>query len=239
MTRLSPNVNVAPMPGTTKTLIVHCTRSGVSMNPSEFTGTLNYMSQIGTVSSHWVISRDGVKARVVYDSKQAWHAGGDNDNCWGIELEQGVEHDGFTLPQLDALVAVCAGYVTDFGVPIIHCADSHEPGFIGHQETAQGMTYGKSDPGSLFSWPWFITALELAVNPPTPPSSLFIAGDQRGGLEKRGKQMILWNEYAEVFAWGGPEPTDTPGQLAKNYNGMWQWLLRDGEGWALWGNKGD
>src|SRR5689334_7799000 len=94
LTRLSPNVNAAPMPAGTRCVIIHATRSGVSMNPTEFDGTLNYMATPGTTSSHWVIARDGRKARVVPDNRQAWHAGSDNDNAWGIELEQGVEADG-------------------------------------------------------------------------------------------------------------------------------------------------
>ena len=157
--QLSPNTNPWPMPKSARTVIIHATRSGQSMNPSEFEGTLNYMSTPGTTSSHWVISRDGVRARVVFDDQEAWHASEDNDNAWGIELEQGAEEDGFTPAQMDALVSVCQGYMQDFGVEAVHCTDSLGPGFIGHEETAQGQSYGKSDPGYLFDWDWFIAAL--------------------------------------------------------------------------------
>src|SRR3990167_11317205 len=90
------------------------------------------------VSSHWVISRTGAMVRVVSDFHQSWHAGTDNDNAWGIELEQGVESDGFEEDQIASLVAVCKGYVTDFGVPVRNATNSNEGGFIGHSETAQG-----------------------------------------------------------------------------------------------------
>ncbi len=167
--RLSPNVNPQFMPSTAHTVIIHATRSGTSMNPTEFTGTLNYMSQIGTVSSHWVISRNGVKARVVMDNRQAWHAQEDNDNAWGIELEQGIEMDGFTDAQMTALVAVCRGYRDDFNVPAVHSTNSTIGGFVGHQETAQGIRNGKSDPGRLFPWGYFIGALQMPEPTPTPP----------------------------------------------------------------------
>lgn len=158
--RLSPNVNASPMPSTARTVVIHATRSGVSMNPSEFEGTLNYMSRPGTTSSHWVIARDGRTARVVHDVYQAWHGQEDNDNAWGIELEQGDEADGFTPAQLDSLVRVCCGYIEDFGVAAVHATASTQAGFIGHQETAQGRRNGKSDPGRLFPWEWFINALQ-------------------------------------------------------------------------------
>ena len=163
ITRLSPNVNRDaagnPLPLRARTVIIHCTRSDVSMNPTEMAGTLNYMGRPGTVSSHWVISRLGEAARVVPDDRQAWHAQEDNDNAFGIEVEQGVEADGFTEAQLAKLVEVCRGYVEDFGVPAVHVGSSREPGFIGHQETAQGRRNGKSDPGRLFPWEQFIARL--------------------------------------------------------------------------------
>lgn len=187
ITRLSPNVNAAPMPLGTRTVIIHCTRSGHSMNPSEFEGTLSYMSQPGTTSSHWVIARDGRKARVVPDNRQAWHASEDNDNAWGIELEQGVEDDGFTPEQLIALAEVCKGYRDDFGVPVYHAHDSGSGGFVGHQETAQGRRYGKSDPGRFFPWEQFILAL-VDAPPPVP----MIAGV--GIHYADGTDEELWND---------------------------------------------
>lgn len=184
LVRLSPNINDAPMPGTTRTVLIHCTRSGTPMNPTEFIGTLNYMSRPGTTSSHWVVSRDGEKARVVNDNKQAWHAGTDNDNAWGIEIEQAAEQDGFTDVQLAAVVDICKGYRDDFNVPPRHATNSTEGGFIGHQETAQGKSFGKSDPGRHFPWQWFIDQLQ--------PAPLVIAGV--GIHYTDGTDAEIWNE---------------------------------------------
>lgn len=156
---LSPNYN--PFPVTGRTVIIHATRSGKSMNPTEFRGTLNYMRQPGTTSSQWVISRAGIKARVVNNNRQAWHAQEDNDNSWGIELEQGDEQDGFTEVQMVALAEVCRDdYMAGFGVPAVHAKSTGEPGFIGHQETIQGKRNGKSDPGSRFDWDYFLRLLQ-------------------------------------------------------------------------------
>lgn len=189
LVRLSPNYNkdaeggAIPMPiGSTHTVIIHCTRSGQSMNPDEFVGTLNYMQKVGTVSSHWVISRAGVKCRVVADNRQAWHAAEDNDNSWGVELEQGVETDGFTPAQMTSLLTVCRAYRDDFGVVAVRVMDSHTPGFIGHQDTVQGHKAGKSDPGVLFPWVQFITDLQVAPVPVPPPDYRDVAAALASGV---------------------------------------------------------
>jgi N-acetyl-anhydromuramyl-L-alanine amidase AmpD len=216
--RLSPNVNHSPMPAGIKTVIIHSTRSGKAMNPTEFIGTLGYMSTPGTTSSHWVISRQGVKARVVNDTQQAWHAGEDNDNAWGIELEQGAEADGFTEPQLAALAEVAQGYVGDFGVPMLHVHDSHTDGFVGHQETAQGKADGKSDPGSLFDWNAFIASLNPA------PQRVWLYGNEVAGCEIRSNQLFFWHLGVEVDAIGDYEG-HFPGAHYHNEGGNWRQVL--------------
>lgn len=211
LTDLSPNVNNASMPASCRTVIIHCTRSGVSMNPSEFVGTLNYMRRSGTTSSHLVIGREANQtARVVPDNRQAWHAGEDNDNAWGIEICQGVEVDGFTEEQLLQVIIAGRHYV-ELGVPLRHAANSTEGGFIGHQETAQGKSFGKSDPGRFFPWEWFIAALQEEPN---------MDGD---GWQKIGKQMVLVNEGVEVFK-VGDEAGEFPGRIAKNFGGRFYYL---------------
>jgi hypothetical protein len=162
--RLSPNFTPGMPVG--KLVVVHATRSGKTMNPTEFTGTLNHFGNPGGVSSHWVVARDGRTARVVLDTNRAAHAGQHNLTAWGIELEQGVEDDGFTAPQIEKLVAIARAYVQDFGVAPVHTLDANASGFIGHQETPQGIAIGKSDPGRKFDWDAFISALR--GDGPTP-----------------------------------------------------------------------
>jgi len=201
--RLSPNVNDEPMPASCRTVIIHCTRSGTSMNPTEFTGTLNYMAQPGTASSQLVIGRKANQiARVVPDNRQAHHAQEDNDNAWGIEVEQGAENDGFTAVQLSQLVTACKHYRDEFGVPVRHASNSTEGGFIGHQETVQGRRNGKSDPGHLFPWEWFLSELAPA---PAPSPRVWVYGNEVAGCEVRGQQLFYWHNGVEVDAVGDYE----------------------------------
>ena len=131
------------------------------MNPTEFEGTLNHFANPASeVSAHGLIGRDGRIARIVPDSQTAWHAGIHNPDMWGWELEQGVESDGFTLKQMESLAIVGRYYVDVFGVAPQHITDINLSGFVGHQETPQGISVGKSDPGSQFMWQAFISSLE-------------------------------------------------------------------------------
>lgn len=155
---LSPNSN--PGKPTGLGVVIHATRSGVSNNPNELQGTINWFLRrdVG-LSAHWVVGRNGEKIRMVPDNMQAIHAGEHNLTHWGIEVCQGIETDGFTEAQYEALNAICEGYVEDFGVPAVHVVNSGQKGFIGHEETAQGKRQGKSDPGRLFDWNKFIDGL--------------------------------------------------------------------------------
>lgn len=167
ISRPSPNSRVGQPTG--RLVVIHATRSGVSGNPREFEGTLNWLSRTDVgLSAHWVIDRDGKTARMVDDNRSAIHAGEDNPRSWGIELCQGVESDGFTAPQLAKLAEVCRGYRDDFGVPAVHSTQSSVPGFIGHQETTQGRRDGKSDPGRLFPWGEFMAAMTAPAAPALP-----------------------------------------------------------------------
>jgi hypothetical protein len=89
--------------------------------------------------------------------------------------------------QLAAVVDICKGYRDDFGVPAYHSVTSTEGGFIGHQETAQGKSFGKTDPGHLFPWVWFIGALT-----PIPAPARAIAGV--GIHYADGSDAEIWND---------------------------------------------
>ena len=209
-TSWSPFFNPDPPSGLG--VIIHATRSGIPGNPTEMEATLSwFQNPAAQVSAHWVIGRDGEKVRVIDDDMQAWHAGMHNATHWGIELCQGVDSDGFTQVQLDALEQVCRGYQQDFGVRAAHAFE----GFIGHQETPQGQEWGKTDPGTYFPWGSFSEQAAF---------SYFLLGDQYAGIEKRGKQLFFWNEYVETDAIG-----DYEGQFVgshwHNQGGTWVKVL--------------
>lgn len=168
----SPHFNTAAP--SRKQVVLHATRSGVSAQwPQELLATLNHFANPyqnnpeSRASAHWVIGYAGEKARVVPDTRQAWHAGEDN-LAFGIEICQSLRFDPFTDAQIDALVDVCAGYCTDFGVPAVHVTSSSKDGFIGHEESDHGRRVGKTDPGTMFPWVSFIDKLRAKLHPMGP-----------------------------------------------------------------------
>lgn len=104
-----------------------------------------------TVSSHFLIERDGTLIQFVPVSKRAWHAGESvclgktkvNDFSIGIELEGlDTDSDGFTELQYNELNEL---------VGVLKCAyPSIKPNNIfAHSDIAPGR---KPDPGPYFNW---------------------------------------------------------------------------------------
>jgi N-acetyl-anhydromuramoyl-L-alanine amidase len=99
-----------------------------------------------TVSSHFLVRRDGELVQFVPVERRAWHAGVSswrgrsrcNDFSVGIELE-GAEDDFLTDPQYEALTALVRRLRSTY--PIRDVA--------AHSDVAPGR---KTDPGVHFDW---------------------------------------------------------------------------------------
>jgi len=107
-----------------------------------------------TVSSHFVVRRDGAVVQFVSCDARAWHAGPSSwrgrDNCndfaVGIELE-GLEGDHFEPAQYDTLATLLKAIAER------HPIDS----VAGHEHVAPGR---KIDPGPGFDWAALRAALQ-------------------------------------------------------------------------------
>ncbi len=159
----SPNCDEREHHTAPEVIIVHC----ISLPPGEYgQGAVHrfFQNQLSadehpyyqsmahlTVSSHFLIERDGALVQFVPAHQRAWHAGESvclakpkvNDFSIGIELE-GLDTDpaGFTESQYDALNELCACLRVAY--PMIG-ADN----IFAHSDIAPGR---KPDPGRYFDW---------------------------------------------------------------------------------------
>jgi AmpD protein len=114
-----------------------------------------YFQQIRgmTVSSHFLIRRDGQLIQFVSCDERAWHAGRSswrgrencNDYSIGIELE-GLEGERFEDAQYDVLAALLPRLAQHYPLQ----------GVAGHEHIAAGR---KIDPGPGFDWPRLVAKL--------------------------------------------------------------------------------
>ncbi|HEX19567.1 MAG TPA: 1,6-anhydro-N-acetylmuramyl-L-alanine amidase AmpD [Acidiferrobacteraceae bacterium] len=162
----SPNCDDRPPAAEIEVLIVHA----ISLPPGEFGGpdverlfsnTLDcdshpfYSGLKGRqVSAHLFIRRDGSMMQFVPFAKRAWHAGESeiegrnrvNDFSIGIELE-GADDDPFEEAQYQALAAVSRLLVAQYEL-----MDFSR--IYGHSQIAPNR---KTDPGSHFDWPRYLS----------------------------------------------------------------------------------
>ncbi len=151
-------------------LIIHC----ISLPPGEYGGghiaqffqnTLPvekhaYFSEIShlTVSSHFLIERDGRLVQFVSTDKRAWHAGESfclqkpkaNNFAIGIELE-GLDSDpkGFTCLQYQRLAELTQCLIQHYSLIT-------SKNIFAHSDIAPGR---KLDPGPFFDWVRYLKML--------------------------------------------------------------------------------
>ncbi|MDO8989983.1 MAG: 1,6-anhydro-N-acetylmuramyl-L-alanine amidase AmpD [Sideroxyarcus sp.] len=154
----SPNCDARPVHTAIDLLVIH----GISLPPNEyggnaierfFTNTLDhdehsYYEQLKgvTVSSHFLVRRDGQIVQFVPCGKRAWHAGAStwrgrtrcNDFSIGIELE-GSDFEPYTELQYAALARLIRYLKRAYPIRDI----------AGHSDIAPGR---KTDPGPYFHW---------------------------------------------------------------------------------------
>lgn len=154
----SPNFGPRPASAVVDLVVVH----SISLPPGEyggdhiealFTNRLRwdahpYFEAIRglTVSSHFLVRRNGELLQFVSADERAWHAGAShyrgrsncNDDSVGIELE-GLEGQTFEDAQMVALAELVRELSKIF--PIAHV--------VGHEHIAPGR---KHDPGPGFDW---------------------------------------------------------------------------------------
>jgi AmpD protein len=159
----SPNCDDRESNGIPEVVIIHC----ISLPPGQygsgaverfFTNQLSadehpYYASMAhlTVSSHFLIRRDGQLVQFVPTHKRAWHAGESvclgrpkvNDFSIGIELE-GLDTDpqGFTQAQYDSLIELIRTLRDAY--PMIR-----QHNIFAHSDIAPGR---KPDPGPYFEW---------------------------------------------------------------------------------------
>jgi len=158
----------APRWHTPRLIIIHSTRSGIPGHMAqEYGSTLNWqMSPSNRVveadGSVWgsmsdrVIGHDGRLCRSLPDDcHPTWSAG--HMDPWAIsyELAQPTNDTPFTEATLDRAAREIAKDCGRYNIPPVVLpyvsGDNHEaPGIARHDHSANGRTWGKSDPGVLF-----------------------------------------------------------------------------------------
>jgi N-acetyl-anhydromuramoyl-L-alanine amidase len=158
---VSPNCDARPVRSVIELLVIH----GISLPPNEyggdaierfFTNTLDhsahsYFEQLRgvTVSSHFLVRRDGQIVQFVPCGKRAWHAGVStwsgrtrcNDFSIGIELE-GSDFEPYTERQYVSLARLTRNLKRTYPIRNI----------VGHSDISPGR---KTDPGPFFDWERF------------------------------------------------------------------------------------
>ncbi|MBI4438667.1 N-acetylmuramoyl-L-alanine amidase, partial [Candidatus Woesearchaeota archaeon] len=158
--QLSPN-HGGPM-GEIKGVVIHSTR-GLQVPGRELQAAVNwFMNPQSMVSAHRIIGVNGEQYKMVEDGITAWHAGEYNNNYLGIELEQGKPEDPYRDAQYRTAAQTVKEWSRKYGFPLTR--NQNTKTVLGHDETTQGISIGKTDPGRKFNWNKFMSLLTEQEN---------------------------------------------------------------------------
>ncbi|KKN82270.1 hypothetical protein LCGC14_0310830 [marine sediment metagenome] len=158
-----PTVNFIQFHNANRNIFIHSTRSGRDWPAiMDFEPTIQWFQGDSGLSSHLVIG--GRIARMVDDDDSAIHAGGANNlKSLAIEIVQPKIDTPFIPASLDLAAWSCAVWCLKYGIPPVRIFSQTEVGIIGHEDSEQGRSSGKSDPGPLFPWNMFIKRVKTLM----------------------------------------------------------------------------
>ena len=171
-------------------VLVHATRGNASM-AAQYAATKNYFASVPDMGG-WAPNADvliGAGGEIAEfgdwrTTRANWSAGfgfagppaehGADEHAWSIELAQPASGEAYTEACIASFIAYVRPVLQEFNLPATRVLSwdqlTSQPvprGLIGHEDTANGKRFGKSDPGALF--PWARVLVELAATPSTPP----------------------------------------------------------------------
>ena len=188
---------------------------------NQYSGTINWMKQGGNnqPNANWGPSCDiliGSKGEECFftlngedfhRTRANWSAGygsgltyGADEHGISIEVAQTWLNEPVTKAALETLVKRCAYLCITYDIkPKRIRYLSQEPGdvpngLVGHEDTANGKLYGKTDPGNRFPWDWFIEALTNEIRKRTVKKSKHLTRIQLIMALLKGGRVIAQNQ---------------------------------------------
>lgn len=172
-------------------IIIHATR-GPGLPENQYRGTINHVTVItlrrriagwNSMTDFVVGSEGTVGAIGDWDTTRSnWSAGKGTRAWWqqygadehgiAIELAQTNQLEPMTEACLDSAAALVYEIAMEYSIPLVHLPfitqmknETVPKGLVGHDETANGRKWGKSDPGwSMGTWASFIKRVNETPN---------------------------------------------------------------------------
>ncbi len=192
---------------------IHATRSGIQGRTAAqeygstkawFLSPTNYVDDWPGVTDDWASMASAIvgggKLCLVLpeDVYPHWSLGHADHLAFSLEIGQATNTTPFLDEDLDLAAAYCADLSERYNIPVrvlpYLSGDNHEaPGYVRHDRSANGTTWGKSDPGTLFDDHAFEEMVEVHMG-------LQEIKDELAKLRKgqAAQDAILWDQAVRL-----------------------------------------
>ena len=208
--RWSHNFDVGrPTPPTL--IVIHSTRGKAATLEAEYEAAVNFMAgpnSNSNASAHYAVGPTRC-CRMVHDKDRSWNARYLNDRDLGIEIAQPTVDTPYTETEYQLTARIVAAWCVEYPQIVCkHVTSEDDHGYIGHDETAQGKSEGKSDPGHMWDWNHFdvlVAAEYHRLTAPVPPPIIHgpnipaITAATLALNQATGKQEPIGSGYAALL----------------------------------------
>jgi hypothetical protein len=203
-------------------VFIHSTRGGTSSLQADYEATVNFASHQNPTGEgpHFVVGPTSV-TRMIHDDDECYNQTVDNPLFCGVEVAQPTYMTRYVDFQYQATADICARWSIKYEFPAVYLGKQYTSivrrrGILGHEDAYSGWSRGKSDPGPMWNWAYFMGLVDARIKELTVPPVTTTCPGQAKMAQLTGQVEAAENRIQTVLDWLTSSAALLDAAVAKN-----------------------